>query len=383
MRKHWLGRALVAAAVSAAVWATAPGAAPTTYAFGEAGPMRLAQVGNFVVNAHVTEDGGITNQMYVEFMIPEEQLYPYPVVLVHGGGGQGADWKSTVDGRDGWANYLVNAGFAVYIIDRPGSARSIGNNTYGNGMLGAPGGTQGVTGLATSANWPGAPMVWNEDGTPDVERWQEANRLNPSIVAWAATSPRTPFASNDVSIAAQAALLERIGPAVVFTHSAGGTTAMGSSLKAAAGDNVVGILAFESGGAHVYSNQSVENGQWSNGGPTEAQISEQAIPTGMCELQTAAEKSRNLTLANVRMAFLNSARFTVDDSQNLAECAATQAREAGVDAIGVYMPDHEGGEGSGHFAMSETVNGEIAVNVLVPTLAWLQGQALPGGFKSY
>jgi pimeloyl-ACP methyl ester carboxylesterase len=383
MRKHWLGRAFVAAALSAAVWATAPGAAPTTYAFGEAGPLRLAQVGNFVVNAQVTEDGGVTNQMYVEFMIPEEQRYPYPVVLVHGGGGQGTDWKSTVDGRDGWANYLVNAGFAVYIIDRPGSARSIANSTYRNGELGGPADTGGTLGNAPSANWPGAPMIWNEDGTPDVEGWREANRLNPTIVAWAATSPRTPFASNEVSIEAQAALLERIGPAVVFTHSAGGTTAMGSSLKAAAGDNVVGILAFESGGAHVYANQSVENGQWSNGGPAEAMLSEQAIPTGMCELQTAPEKSRNLTLANVKMAFLNSARFAVENSQNLAECAAAQAREAGVEAIGVYMPDHEGGEGSGHFAMSETVNGEIAVNILVPALAWLQGEALPAGFKTY
>lgn len=382
MRKH-CGSAMAVLALCAAIWIAAPGAAPTTYAFGEAGPLRLAQVGNFMINAQVTEDGGITDQMYVEFMIPENQVYPYPVVLVHGGGGQGTDWKSTVDGRDGWANYLVNAGFAVYIIDRPGSARSIGNNTYRNGELGGPATTGGVLNLATSANWPDAPMTWHDDGSPNIEAWQEANRLNPTIIAWAATSPRTPFASNEVSIEAQAALLERIGPAVVFTHSAGGTTAMGSTLKAAAGGNVMGVLSFESGGAHVYSNQSVENGEWSNGAPGEDALSEQSIPTGTCELQTASQKSHNTTLADVRMAFLNSARFTAPDSRNLAECAATQAREAGVDAIGVYMPDHEGGEGSGHFAMSETVNGEIAVNILVPTLAWLQGEDLPSGFQSY
>ena len=179
------------------------------------------------------------------------------------------------------------------------------------------------------------------------------------------------------------ALLERVGPAVVFTHSAGGTTAMGSTLKAAAGGNVLGVLAFESGGAHSYANQSVENGRWSSGAPGEDALSEQSIPTGTCELQTASTKSHNQTLEDVRMAFLNSARFTVPNSRNLAECAATQAREAGVDAIGVYMPDHEGGEGSGHFAMSETVNGEIALNIVVPTLAWLQGHDLPDGFKTY
>ena len=382
MRRHRFGFATALLILCATLWMAAPGSAPT-YAFGEAGPLRLAQAGNFVVNAKLTEEGGVTDQMYVEFMIPENQVYPYPVVLVHGGGGQGTDWKSTVDGRDGWANYLVNAGFAVYIIDRPGSARSIANSTYRDGELRGPAMTDGTLGNATSANWPGAPMIWNEDGTPNVEAWQEANRHNPTIVAWAATSPRTPFASNEVSIEAQVALLERVGPAVVFTHSAGGTTAMGSTLKAAAGGNVLGVLAFESGGAHSYANQSVENGRWSSGAPGEDALSEQSIPTGMCELQTASTKSHNQTLEDVRMAFLNSARFTVPNSRNLAECAATQAREAGVDAIGVYMPDHEGGEGSGHFAMSETVNGEIALNIVVPTLAWLQGHDLPDGFKTY
>ena len=44
-----------------------------------------------------------------------------------------------------------------------------------------------------------------------IEAWQQANLRNPGIVAWAATSPRTPFASNDISIEAQAALLDRIG----------------------------------------------------------------------------------------------------------------------------------------------------------------------------
>ena len=382
MKKNWYRRTLGLLTLCAAVWAAVPGATPT-YAFGEAGPLRLAEVGNFVVNTKLTDEGGVTDQMYVEFMIPENQTHPYPVVLVHGGGGQGTDWKSTVDGRDGWANYFVNAGFAVYIIDRPGSARSIANNTYRNGELRGPATTNGTVNLATSANWPDAPMIYHEDGTPNVDAWQEANLANPMMVAWAATSPRTPFASNEVSIAAQVALLERIGPAVVFTHSAGGTTAAGSSLQAAAKDLVVGVLAFESGGAHPYGNVTLNGAQWSNGAPDEEARSDQEIATGTCSLQTAAQKSQNLTFADTRMAFLNSNRFTAPDSRSMAACRAAQAREAGVDAIGVYMPDHEGGVGTGHFAMSETVNGEVAVNILVPMLAWLQGEDLPDGFKAY
>ena len=31
-------------------------------------------------------------QMYVEYQIPAQIRHPYPIVLVHGGGGQGLDW---------------------------------------------------------------------------------------------------------------------------------------------------------------------------------------------------------------------------------------------------------------------------------------------------
>src|SRR5215813_8069125 len=38
-------------------------------------------------------------QMYVEYQIPARVRHPYPIVLVHGGGGQGLDWMATPDGR--------------------------------------------------------------------------------------------------------------------------------------------------------------------------------------------------------------------------------------------------------------------------------------------
>src|SRR5665213_2957956 len=52
--------------------------------------------------------------MFVEYAIPAEVKYPYPVVLVHGGAGQGLDWMTTPDGRHGWAHYLLQAGYMVY-----------------------------------------------------------------------------------------------------------------------------------------------------------------------------------------------------------------------------------------------------------------------------
>jgi hypothetical protein len=59
-------------------------------------------------------------QMFVERWIPTQVRHPYPVVLIHGGYGQGSDWLSTPDGRHGWATRLLEEGYKVYVIDRPG-----------------------------------------------------------------------------------------------------------------------------------------------------------------------------------------------------------------------------------------------------------------------
>ncbi len=63
-------------------------------------------------------------QMYVEHWIPREVRHPYPVVLIHGGYGQGSDWISTPDGRRGWAMLLLEQGYKVYVLDRPGQGRN-------------------------------------------------------------------------------------------------------------------------------------------------------------------------------------------------------------------------------------------------------------------
>src|SRR5579863_9561781 len=63
-------------------------------------------------------------QMYVERWIPSNVQHPYPVVLIHGGYGQGSDWFSTPDGRRGWASLFLEQGYKVYVLDRPGQGRN-------------------------------------------------------------------------------------------------------------------------------------------------------------------------------------------------------------------------------------------------------------------
>ena len=48
-----------------------------------------------------------------------------PVVLVHDAEGQMLHFIGSGDGVPGWAHYYVQAGYKVYLIDRPGAGRGV------------------------------------------------------------------------------------------------------------------------------------------------------------------------------------------------------------------------------------------------------------------
>src|SRR5258708_36545960 len=59
----------------------------------------------------------VRGQGCVEYFIPAELKQPWPIVMVHGGGGQSTDYLRTPDGRPGWAHYFLREGYAVYLLD--------------------------------------------------------------------------------------------------------------------------------------------------------------------------------------------------------------------------------------------------------------------------
>src|SRR5688572_19000151 len=87
----------------------------------------LAEQGYFFVGGQYTQTKAgeaRAGQMYVQYQIPEPRTQPYPVVMWHGGGQTGTNFMGTPDGRKGWGDYFLQRGFAVYIVDQPGRARS-------------------------------------------------------------------------------------------------------------------------------------------------------------------------------------------------------------------------------------------------------------------
>ena len=87
----------------------------------------LARDGFFYVGGKPTVVDGheyISGQMYVEVRIPARKSKPYPIIMVHGGTMSGTNYTGTPDGREGWAQYFVREGYAVYVVDQPGRGRS-------------------------------------------------------------------------------------------------------------------------------------------------------------------------------------------------------------------------------------------------------------------
>ena len=87
----------------------------------------VAQRGYFYVGGKYVGDPGkeiMQGQIYVEVLAPKDVRRPYPLVLIHGAAQTATNWMGTPDGRKGWAEYFVEQGYVVYMIDQPMRGRS-------------------------------------------------------------------------------------------------------------------------------------------------------------------------------------------------------------------------------------------------------------------
>jgi pimeloyl-ACP methyl ester carboxylesterase len=161
-----------------------------------------------------TEAGTVERgQMFVAWQAPANVTQPYPLILVHGGGGQGTDWLGTPDGRPGWADRLVQAGFAVYVVDRPGHGRS----PYHPDVLGPSGSPASLE----MARW----LFASPEAADRQAQWPWARDLGGAELRQlaAAMGPVLADAAEGQRLDGErlAGLLDLTGPAVLVTHSAG------------------------------------------------------------------------------------------------------------------------------------------------------------------
>src|SRR5262245_54076392 len=156
------------------------------------------------------------SQMFVEHWIPSQVRHPYSIVLIHGGYGQGSDWLSTPDGRRGWASLLIEEGYKVYVIDRPGQGRNP-HHPWVHGLYDAQAPTF-VRVAQTIGHTSAAHTQW--PGTGDE---------NDQAIAQVAAAMGQPMANNEITQnlwrSRGAILLDDIGPSILVTHGDGATFA--------------------------------------------------------------------------------------------------------------------------------------------------------------
>ena len=206
-------------------------------------------------------------QMYVQFQIPARKYGGWPVIMVHGSSHTAACLESTPDGREGWYPYFVRKGVSSYIVDQSGRGRSGFDESViheGEARIAAgdsKAGTELIPGFARIANdtawtnWFGhlvpaestirtgrlIPHGDSADPNPNPDRFQHVapvfpleavneyyKQLVPNAEATLPGStcescdPKTLSPANTWTPQNLASLVERLGGAVVVTHSQSG-----------------------------------------------------------------------------------------------------------------------------------------------------------------
>jgi pimeloyl-ACP methyl ester carboxylesterase len=214
----------------------------------------------------VNDQQVMSGQIYAEYQIPAKQTHRWPILMIHGLGQSGTNFIGTPDGREGWAQYFLRQGYAVYVIDQPGRGRAAYEpNAYG--PL-APPDVENVQRRFVSPEryhlWPQAALhtQWPGKGTPADPIFDQfyASQL-PSIPAANAT-----IFNRDAIVA----LLEKIGPAIVMTHSQSG--GFGWPVADVRPDLVKAVIALEPSGPPFFDIENIGAPDWFRDAPTNYRV---------------------------------------------------------------------------------------------------------------
>lgn len=309
------------------------------HAEGEAGIISLRGQGHFFVGVETTEpaeNGAVQvyGQMYVGFQLPAEKLQPLPIILIHGGSGQSTSWFSTPDGRDGWRDYFLAAGFDVYWVDRPGYGRSPTNTRYGELREAASTGI--ITLFAQSEQWPGDP----------------SDHVDPTILSTLAGSPPGPYGGDHLAARDISLLLDKVGPAIIMSYSAGAVSGWWAADMNP--ENVAAIIAVEPASGNMASNVGHTLRKGLTFVPAFTRDYASVIDEEGCELQPGDKVSKLVNLQSIPVTIV-----AAETGLSTLPCAARALRQAGVNTDYMYLPDL-GIQGNGHFLMAEKNNGDIA-----------------------
>ncbi|WP_434636204.1 alpha/beta hydrolase [Klebsiella sp. I138] len=171
----------------------------------------------------------------VFYQIPEHP-HRYAIVMLHGAGQSSRTWQSTPDGREGFQNIFLRRGFSTYLVDQP--RRGAAGRSMVEGTVVPKADEQLWFNQFRVGIWP--------DYFKGVQFSHDKEALNQYFRQM---TPNTgPFDINVISDA-MSAVVDKSGPAILFTHSQGGGPGWYTAMK---NDKVKAIVAFEPGSSFVF-----------------------------------------------------------------------------------------------------------------------------------
>lgn len=227
-------------------------------------PLVIQQQGSFAVGGTVLRHPGTYDSTragpegqtlhgdhaFVTYQVPVHARR-HPLVFVHGNAQFSKTWQTTPDGREGFQNIFLRRGFSTYLVDSP---------------------RRGAAGRSTEAKL--------LTPTPEDQFWFDAFRVglwpdyfpgvqfsrDPAVLDqyFRQITPDTgPFDVQVVSNA-MAALFNKIGPAILVSHSQGGGVGWFTVVKS---DNVRAVVSYEPGSNFPFPEDEVPPQMPSAAGP--------------------------------------------------------------------------------------------------------------------
>ena len=333
----------------------------------------VAQRGYFYVGGKYVGEPGkeiMQGQIYVEVLAPKEVRRPYPLVLIHGAAQTATNWMGTPDGRKGWAEYFVEQGYIVYMIDQPMRGRSAVHPGDGpTRMPTAKNEEFQFTAIETEGTWPQAKLhtQWPGDGP------NKGKKGDPYFDAFYATQVETVTNVEETQRRNQdagAALLDRIGPAIVLTHSQSGT--YGWLIADARPRLVKAVVAIEPSGP-PFEGAVIASGKARIWGPTDIPITYDPPVKDPSELAAEREakadgpdllvcwmqKTPARQLVNLKNIPVMVMAGEASYHQVYDHCTVKYLTQAGVRTEYIRLQD-KGIRGNGHMVMIEKNNLDIA-----------------------
>lgn len=175
----------------------------------------------FTVGSAKVDPNGIyqVEQLYAQYYIQQNPKGKLPLLMWHGGGLTGATWETTPDGREGFLNYFLRQGWTIYNSDAPERGRAgwarypeitktdpvflTKNNPFERFRIGAgPGSYNKDVNKMKALPGNQFPLEGYDNFTKQV------------VPRWTST--------DEATIAAYIALVDRVCPCVIMSHSQSG-----------------------------------------------------------------------------------------------------------------------------------------------------------------